>query len=78
MDDVLVFGKNQAEHDTHREAVLKQIESTGVTLNPRKCEFLKSELKFLGYIINNQGVKVDPAETKAILDMQAHNNVSEM
>ena len=78
MDDVLVFGKNQAEHDAHLEAVLKRIESAGVTLNPSKCEFSKSELKFLGHIINNQGVKADPAKTKAILDMQPPKNVSEM
>ena len=74
----LVFGKNQAEHDTHLEAVLKRMESAGVTLNPNKCEFSQSELKFLGHIINNQGVKVDPAKTKAILDMQPPNSVSEM
>ena len=78
MDDVLIFGKNQTEHDAHLEAVLKQIESAGVTLNPNKCEFSKSELKFLGHIINNQGVKADPAKTKAILDMQPPKNVSEM
>ena len=78
MDDVLVFGKSQAEHDTHLEAVLKRMESAGVTLNPNKCEFSQSELKFLGHIINNQGVKVDPEKTKAILDMQPPNSVSEM
>ena len=78
LDDVLVFGKNQTEHDAHLEAVLKLIESAGVTLKPSKCEFSKSELKFLGHIINNQGVKADPAKTKAILDMQLPKNVSEM
>ena len=54
MDDVLVFGKNQAEHDTCLEAVLKQIESARVTLNPSKCEFLQTELKCLGHIINTK------------------------
>ena len=83
MDNVLVFSKNQAEHDAHLEAVLKQIESAGVTPNPSKCEFSKcefskAELKFLGHIINNQGVKADPSKTKAILDMQPPKNVSEM
>ena len=78
MNDVLVFSKNQAEHDTHLEAVLKQMESAGIPLNPNKCEFSHSELKFLGHIINNQGVKVDPAKTKVILDMQPPNSVSEM
>ena len=77
MDDVLVFGKDQAEHDDRLEKVLKRIESAGVTLNPNKCEFSKLELKFLGHIINKQGVKADPAKTQAILDMQPPKNVSE-
>ena len=47
--------------------VLKQIETAGVTLNPNKCEFSKSELKFLGHIVNKQGVKADPAKTRAVL-----------
>jgi len=34
MDDVLIFGKSHAEHDTHLEAVLKRLITAGVTLNP--------------------------------------------
>ena len=78
MDDVLIFGKDQAEHDDRLIKVLKRIESTGVTLNVNKCEFSKSEVKFLGHIINKEGVKADPAKTRAILDMQPPQNVPEM
>ena len=39
MDDVLIFGKDQAEHDERLEKVLKRIETAGVTLNHNKCEF---------------------------------------
>ena len=48
MDDILVLGKDEAEHDDRLEKVLKQIESTGVTLNPYKHKFSKSVLKFHG------------------------------
>ena len=34
MDDVLVYGKDQEEHDKRLEAVLQRIQSAGVTLNP--------------------------------------------
>ena len=78
MDDVLIFGKNHKEHDDHLEAVLKQLVAAGVTLNPEKCEFSKSELKFLGHIINHHGVTADPAKTKAILEMKPPKNVSEL
>ena len=44
MDNVLVFGKDKQEHDLRLMAALKR---TGVTLNPKKCEFGKRQLKFL-------------------------------
>ena len=78
MDDVLVFGRNQMEHDEHLHAVLKWLVSVGVTLNTNKCEFSKSELKFLGHIVNEHGIQVDPDKTKAILKMQPPKNISEM
>ena len=52
MDDVLVFGRDQTEHDTRLTAVLKRIESAGATLNPDKCEFSRKTLKFLGHILD--------------------------
>ena len=39
MDDVLVFGSSQEEHDTRLAGVLQKIADTGVTLNPDKCVF---------------------------------------
>ncbi len=66
MDDVLVFGRDQAEHDTRLTAVLKQVESAGATLNPEKCEFSRKSLKFLGHIIDANGIRADPEKTAAI------------
>ena len=52
MDDVLIFGSTQAEHDSRPFAVLNRIEAAGVTLNPEKCEFRKEPVKFLGHIVD--------------------------
>ena len=41
MDDVLIFGKDEAEHDRRLEAALRQIQDAEMTLNPQKCEFRK-------------------------------------
>ena len=41
MDDVLVFGRDQKERDKRLFAALTKIQTAGVTLNPRKCEFNK-------------------------------------
>ena len=46
MDDVIIFGKNQQEHDSRLHAALKTIQAAGVTLNKDKCEFGKECLTF--------------------------------
>ena len=55
MDDVLVFGTDQEEHDRHLKAVLQRLERAGATLNREKCEFGKDSIKFLGHVIDQEG-----------------------
>ena len=78
MDDVLIFGKDQAEHDQRLKKVLERIQSVGVTLNSSKCVFSQTELKFLGHLISKDGVKPDPDKTKAIREMEVPQSVSDL
>ena len=78
MDDILVFGKTQSEHDQHLEAVLRHIEEANVTLSPQKCEFSKTKLTFLGHVIDAGGIRADPEKTKAIVDMSPPTSLSEL
>ena len=78
MDDVLVYGEDQREHDKRLKAVLQRIEAAGMTLNSDKCEVSKTQLKFLGHIIDQSGVRADPAKTEAIMQMSAPQNVAEV
>ena len=78
MDDILVFGGNATEHDEGLKAVLTRIAAAGATLNPTKCEFSKSKLKFLGHIIVQQGIRADPDKTAAIIEMKPPSNVPEL
>ena len=78
MDDVLVYGKTAAEHDKRLLAVMEKISAAGVTLNPKKCQFSQRQLKFLGHIVNEQGIQADPDKTAAISDMPAPTNISEL
>ena len=54
------------------------MQTAGVMLNPDKCEFSKNQLKFLGHIIDKEGVRADPAKVQAILDLPLTSNVSQM
>ena len=48
MDDVLVFGQTQQEHDLRLEAVLSKISKAGVTLNSDKCQFSTDHCQIFG------------------------------
>ena len=78
MDDVLAFGEDQSQHDERLDAALRRLESAGVTLNPGKCKFSCREIDFLGHIINDKGVRADPAKTSAIREMPAPRDVPEL
>ena len=78
MDDILVYGKDQKEHDTRLKAVLNQIEKAGATLNASKCEFSKTSLTFLGHVIDADGIHPDPEKTRAIRELKTPTVVPEL
>ena len=78
MDDILVFGRTPKEHDNRLTTVLTRIQAAGVTLNREKCSFGQSKLKFLGYIIDKNGVSTDPEKVTAITQMKAPSIVPEL
>lgn len=78
MDDVLIHGRDETEHNTRVIAALKRIEAAGVTLNRDKCEFGKPCLKFLGHVLDQDGIRADPEKTSAITQMRAPTTVTEL
>lgn len=78
MDDVLVWGHSQEEHDAHLHAVLGKMESAGITMNIEKCTLLQHEVKFIGHGLSDARVKPDPAKMPAVKDMPEPANVSEL
>ena len=78
MDDIIVYGRTEEEHDQRLKAVLRRIEESGLKLNKEKCFFKKREVKFFGHIISAEGVRPDPGKVRAITEMPAPKSVSEL
>lgn len=78
IDDVLVFAATEKQHSARLQAALRRIQTAGVTLNLDKCLFNQSEIKYLGYVINKDGISPDPDKTAAIMNMSPPRNVSEL
>ena len=78
MDDILVHSENHQAHDGHLGAAMKTLEKAGVKLNREKCELRKDEIKFLGHIINGDGIRPDPEKVSAINEMNEPGSVEEL
>ena len=78
MDDILIFGKDQKEHDTRLTTALEKIQAAGVTLNKEKCEFNKTSLTFLGHTIDEKGISPDPQKADAISKMASPKSTTEL
>ena len=78
MDDILVFGENQKQHDERLLEVLHRLEKSGLTLNPDKCVISVSSVKFIGHIVGEDGISADPLKVKAIVEMEKPTNITEL
>ena len=77
-DDIILFAKSQAELDNILSLILQRLSDHGLTLNLEKCEFDKQEVEFFGFVFSSQGISSSPAKVKAVQQMAAPNNISEI
>ena len=68
MDDIIIAGSTQNEHDTNLAAFKSAAESSGIEMNNEKCKFSQISLQFLGHIVGGGILKPDPERFKALLD----------
>ena len=78
MDDVLIHECTPEEHDARLEKVLQRLQDAGLTLNLQKCQFSQSEVKFLGQVVNKDGIYPDPDMVRAIQEVQPPKTVSDI
>ena len=77
VDDILVTGRTQTEHDNRLKIVLTCLSTAGLTLGREKCEINKRSVKFLGQLVDELGVRPDPEKVRAIQQMKTPTIVSE-
>jgi transposase InsO family protein len=70
LDDILIFSKTLQEHKDRLNRVLSRIGDAGLRVNPEKCKFFKSETKFLGHVINQEGIQTDSSKIEAIVKFE--------
>ena len=62
IDDIMVYSKNEEEHEEHLRLVLEKLREHLLYAKFSKCEFWLKEVRFLGHVISGEGIAVDPSK----------------
>lgn len=71
LDDLLVFAPDEKTALERLETVFSRLRGHGLKLAPKKCFFLRKSVKFLGHIIDENGVSTDPSKVEGIMKMSS-------
>ncbi len=66
LDDVLVFSSSFNQHIENVRQVLRRQRERGIKLRPKKCDFFKSEVCYVGRVVSAEGYKMNPKEAEAV------------
>ncbi len=78
LDDIIVTGRDEAEHLRNLDDLLQRLEEFGVRVKVAKCSFMSPEINYLGHILNASGRRPNQDKVKAINDMPAPSDVAEV
>ena len=67
LDDILIFSKDRQSHVEHVREVLRRLQENDLFCKPEKCEFFQSSVEYLGMIIGQGTVAMDPAKVEAVM-----------
>ena len=69
VDDLLMWGKDEKEHNQRLKKVLERTAEVDLRFNKEKCKCNKKEVKHVGHTFGSNGLKPNPDWIQAILDM---------
>ncbi|KAI8506223.1 hypothetical protein Bbelb_156500 [Branchiostoma belcheri] len=78
VDDILVHGRTEEEHNSRFRAMLQRARDKCVKLNPEKVVVAAPEVGYFGHILTKDGLKPDPKKVRAITSMKAPTNKAEV
>jgi len=74
VDDIHIASTTFEEHISHLTAIFRQFEKHNVTVNIHKSQFLQKKITFLGHIISEEGISMDPEKIRTIQEFPAPKN----
>jgi hypothetical protein len=78
IDDILIYSRSKKDHENHLRTILELLKNEKLYAKFSKCEFWIREVQFLGHVVNESGIHVDPAKIEAIKKWEALKTPTEV
>ncbi|GJW94192.1 putative reverse transcriptase domain-containing protein [Tanacetum coccineum] len=66
IDDILIYSESKEEHEVYLKLVLELLKKEKLFAKFSKCKFWLQEVHFLGHVVNNNGIHVDPSKIEVV------------
>src|SRR6185437_7594790 len=74
LDDILIYSKTKEEHMQHIKKVLELLREHKLYAKLSKCEFMKTEISFLGHTLSSKGKGMEDDKVKAVQEWPLPRN----
>ncbi|RVW93540.1 Retrovirus-related Pol polyprotein from transposon 17.6 [Vitis vinifera] len=78
IDDILVYSRSREDHEGHLSIVLQTLRDKQLYAKLKKCEFWLDRISFLGHVVSNDGISVDPGKVDAVANWRRPSTVTEI
>jgi len=78
LDDILIYSKSEEEHEKHLTIALQVLRENQLYEKLSQCSFYQQQIHYLGHIISEEGITVDPSKIEAIQELPTPRNVTEV
>nr|GEY64503.1 hypothetical protein [Tanacetum cinerariifolium] len=78
IDDILIYSKDEKEHEEHLNTILKLLKEEKLYAKFSKCEFWIPKVQFPSHVIDSRGIHVDPAKIESIKDWASPKTPTEI
>jgi hypothetical protein len=78
IDDILVYSRSEEENEEHLHLVLQKLRDHKLYAKLSKCEFCLKQVAFLGYVISNGGISIDPSKVQDVLSWKTPTSVGDI
>ena len=78
IDDILIYSRSEVEHAQHLQMSMQTLREEKLYGKLKKCDFWLRSVAFLGHVISDNGILVDPTKIEAVVNWPRSSNVTEV